>query len=199
MATEGADPDRLEALILAGGAGTRFGGAKLTALWRGEPLIHGALAAAFAAPARSVTVVTGADPAVGPVAQAWADAHGVAARLHMIHAADHAQGMAATLGAGIAALPWDASGVFVFLGDMPMIPPAVLPALADALTAGAEAAAPLFEGRRGHPVLFGRTLFAALSALTGDAGARDVLAGIGEAVTLVPANDEGVLFDVDVP
>ena len=198
MATEGANPTRLEALILAGGAGTRFGGNKLTALWRSAPLIYGALDAAFAAPARTVTVVTGADHAVAPVAQAWAVARGVEARLRIVHAVDHAQGMAATLRAGIAALPDDADGVFVFLGDMPLIPHAILPKLAEALAAGAMAAAPVFEGKRGHPVLFGRALFAALSALRGDAGAREVLAGLGGGLALFETRDPGVLFDVDI-
>ena len=60
------------------------------------------------------------------------------------------------------------------------------------------AAAPAFQGRRGHPVLFRRELFAALTALTGDDGARDLLADLGGAVAIVEAPDDGVLFDVDL-
>jgi molybdenum cofactor cytidylyltransferase len=186
----------LEAVILAAGAGLRFGGAKLTAAWGGGLLIDGALAAAFAAPARQVTLVTGADPHVETAARAFA---GQSGRLRIVHAADHAQGMAASLRAGIASLPADSSGAFVFLGDMPRVPAAVLPALARALAAGAKAAAPVFAGRRGHPVLFARTLFPELCALTGDAGARKILAAIGDGLALVDSPDDGVLYDVDVP
>jgi molybdenum cofactor cytidylyltransferase len=203
MATEGGAGMgrelRLEAIVLAGGTGTRFGGRKLTASWRGGRLIDGALAAAFAAPARSVTVVTGADPAVGPAAQAFAVGVGQAHRLRLVHADDHAEGMGATLRTGVAALPPDAEGVFVFLGDMPLIPPDILPRLAAALAAGAHAAAPRLDGQRGHPVLFSASLFPALRASVGDEGARTVLQTLGNKLVTLDTADLGVLFDVDRP
>ena len=199
MTTGGGDEGALEAIVLAAGYGARFGGGKLTRPWRGGVLLDGALAAAFAAPARAVTVVIGADPAVEEAARAFAEGAGEAARLQLVRAADFAEGMAASLRAGIAALPEDAAGAFVFLGDMPRVPPAVLPALAAALAQGAPAAAPTFGGQRGHPVLFGRGQFPALAALTGDAGARAVLQQLGDALALAPSPDDGVLFDVDRP
>src|SRR5579862_2122925 len=188
-----------EAVVLAGGAGSRFGGGKLTYPWRGGALIDGALAAAFAAPARTVTVVTGADPAVAAAARAFAARIGETGRLRVIHCADHAEGMGATLRTGVASLPDGAAGVFVFLGDMPRVPPAVLPRLADALAAGAPAAAPAFEGQRGHPVLFAAALLPKLAALAGDEGARSVLRALGDQLTLIPTGDPGVLIDIDRP
>ncbi len=198
MATGGEAVSALEAVVLAGGAGSRFGGAKLIAPWRGGVLIDGALAAAFAAPARSVWVVTGADPGVAEAARGFAGRAGQASRLRLVHALGHAEGMAATLRAGIAALPADAGGAFVFLGDMPLVPHAIPPRLAEALANGARAAAPVFENKRGHPVLFGRALFAALMALSGDEGARAVLRGLGSGLAMVETLDRGVLFDMDV-
>lgn len=195
MATE--PGTRLEAVVLAAGAGRRFGGRKLLAPWRGGVLLEGALTAAFAAPVRTVTVVTGADgEAVGAAAERWAAAQGETERLRLIHAADHGEGMGASLRSGIAALPADTVGAFVFLGDMPRVPKAVAPALALAL-GEADAAAPVFDGTRGHPVLFGRRTFEALRALEGDEGARAVLRGLGQRLALVEAVDDGVLFDVD--
>jgi molybdenum cofactor cytidylyltransferase len=187
-------------VVLAAGSGSRFGGRKLLAPWGGGVLLEGALGAAFAAPARRVTLVTGADPeAVGAAAQAFAERIGQAARLSIIHAPDHALGMGHSLRAGIAALPPDAAGGFVFLGDMPRVPHDLLPKLAAALAAGAPAAAPVFQGRRGNPVLLGRALFPQLLALDGDQGGRAVLQGLGGAVALVEAPDEGIFFDVDTP
>lgn len=199
MATGGSPSGALEAIVLAAGSGTRFGGAKLTAPWRGGLLIDGALTAAFAAPARTVTVVTGADGQVETAARDFADRRAESPRLRFVLAADHAQGMSATLRAGIASLGQDTDGVFVFLGDMPLIPVAVLPALADALGSGAAAAAPFFDGQRGHPVLFSEALFKDLRALAGDTGARSILASIASRLALVPSPDAGVLFDVDKP
>jgi molybdenum cofactor cytidylyltransferase len=188
----------LEAVVLAAGQARRFGGGKLTAPFGPGVLLDGALAAAFAAPVRSVTVVTGADAAtVEAAARAFAERAGAGPRLKIVHAAEHAEGMAASLRAGIASLPADAGGVFVFLGDMPRIPAAVLAPLAAAIAQGHPAAAPVFGGQRGHPALFARALFPQLLALSGDQGARRVLDQARPA--LVEAPDDGVLFDVDEP
>jgi molybdenum cofactor cytidylyltransferase len=69
--------------------------------------------------------------------------------------------------------------------------------MAQALIDGALAAAPVWRGRRGNPVLIDRTLFPQLLALTGDAGARGVLQDLGNRLVLVESPDDGVLFDVD--
>jgi len=190
---------KLTAIVLAAGSGRRFGGAKLTAPWRGGKLLDGALEAAFAAPVWRVTVVTGADPAVEDAARLWAGERQLSGRLTLVHAEDHPEGMGASLRAGIAALAEDCEGVFVFLGDMPVIPASVAPRLARALGSGALAAAPTFNGRRGHPVLFGAALFPALARARGDAGARAVLADLGPRLALVDVADPGVLTDVDTP
>jgi len=189
--------DRLEAIVLAAGAGSRFGGGKLLAPWRGGVLLDGALAVAFAAPVRSVTVVWGADPAAAEAAEAFAERTANRDRLRLVHAVRHAEGLSASLAAGIAALPDDGEGVFVFLGDMPRIPNGLAAPMADALAPGALAVAPEFQGRRGHPVLFAKPLWPGLLTLSGDRGAGELLRELGEAVVLVPAADDGVLYDVD--
>jgi len=190
---------RLDAIVLAAGAGSRFGGGKLLAPWGDRPLLDGALATAFAAPVKTVSVVWGADPRVLAVAEAVAARTGAPGRLRLVHAERHAEGMAASLRAGVASLDPSSEGVFVFLGDMPRVAAEVTAALAHALAAGADAAAPSFAGRRGHPVLFASGLYPALLDLSGDRGAASVLVGLGERLALVEADDDGVLFDVDQP
>lgn len=180
------------AVVLAAGLASRFGGRKLLADFGGAPLLHAALAAARAAPVGRVVVVTGAD----------AEAIAACARdfdpeITLIHAADHLEGMAASLRAGVASLGAEAAGAFVFLGDMPRVPPQILPALAEAVRSGAPAAAPTFGGRRGNPVLLGCGLFDEVAALVGDQGARPILERLGTDLALVEAPDDGVLFDVD--
>jgi len=105
--------------------------------------------------------------------------------------------MGASLRAGAEALAADAAGTFVFLGDMPKVPTALLPRLVDAAEAGAAAAAPVCQGRRGHPVLFGAELLDLLRLAAGDEGARSALAGLGPRLALIETDDDGVLFDVD--
>lgn len=188
----------LQAIVLAAGTASRFGSQKLLAPFRGGLLLHGALRAAFAAPVESIVVVTGADAErIGNAALDFASDLGEW-RLRLVHAADFSTGMAASLRAGIASLPENATGAFVFLGDMPRVPREITGVLAAALREpGASAAAPLCEGRRGHPVLFSRALFPALSETKGDSGGRELLQSLGEALRLVPVADPGVLFDVD--
>ena len=188
-----------EAVVLAAGAGSRFGGGKLMAPWRGGVLLDAALAAALAAPVRRVTVVWGADAAVAAAASAHAARVGAADRLNLVRAERHADGLSASLAAGIAGLAADCAGVFVFLGDMPRIPASVLLPLREALASGALAAAPTFGGRRGHPVLFSAALFEDLTRLSGDRGAASVLDRLGDRLSLISAADNGVLFDVDRP
>lgn len=181
------------AVVLAAGQASRFGGGKLLAVYEGRPLLHHALAAAKAAPVGEIVVVTGADAEA-----VVACTHAFDPDLRIIHAADHAEGMGASLRTGVAALS-PAAGVFIFLGDMPRVPHAVLPALADAVRSGALAAAPEFEGRRGNPVLLSRALFPAVAALRGDTGARMVLQDLGPGLELLETQDDGILFDVDQP
>ena len=190
---------RFEAIVLAAGAGSRFGGGKLTAPWRGGLLIEAALDSALTAPVRRVWLVVGADPAIEGVARAFAQRRGELERLELVFAADHAYGLSASLAAGLAALPEDCAGAFDFLGDMPAIPPDIPPRLAEALSHGASAAAPHCGGGRGHPVLFAAGLFARLQGLSGDTGGRAVIDNLGGALALVETSDEGVLFDVDRP
>ena len=197
MTTEARVGASLEALVLAAGLGSRFGGGKLTAPWRGGVLLDGALAVAFAAPARTVSVVWGADDGVRQAAQAFAARVGADDRLRLIHAPHYAEGLSASLIAGVASLPPDADGAIVFLGDMPRIPGAVLAPLVQALNDGALAATPVFEGRRGHPALFSQPLFARLLELTGDRGAGALLQELGDTAARIPAPDDGVLHDVD--
>lgn len=189
-----------EAVVLAAGAGRRFGGGKLLAPWAGGVLLDGALAAAFAAPVRRIIVVTGTDgEQVGAAARDFAARLGVEHRLLVVHAADHEEGMGASLRRAAAALPADCAGAFVFLGDMPRVPHVMLESLARAVRDGAPAAAPVFDGQRGHPALIGAALLPQLAMLSGDAGARAILKDLGGRLALVQAPDDGVLFDVDQP
>jgi len=88
----------------------------------------------------------------------------------------------------------DAPGWLVLPGDLPLVQPATLRAVAQAL-AGAEAVVPTFAGQRGHPVAFAAPCREALSVLSGSKGAASVLRA--HAVTELPVDDEGILVDID--
>lgn len=183
-----------QAVVLAAGAGRRFGGGKLLAPWRGRPLVRAAVEAALAAPVDRVIVVVGCEAeavtaALAPLATA---------RLAIVRADDWAEGLAASLRAGVASLPADSRGFLLFLGDMPAIPPALPARVIEALRAGATAVQPVHDQRPGHPVGLAAALYPQLRALSGDTGAGALLKARDDVLRL-PTEDAGAVTDVDRP
>ncbi len=192
MAGEAASTGR-HALVLAGGAGSRFGGGKMLAAWHGEPLVLAAIRTALSAQVETVFLVTGAEQeALAGVAAGMHEA-----RLVVVQAHDWARGMSASLIAGIAALPGDAFAVAVLLGDMPLIPEGLVDRVLDEVGKGAVAAVVTSPLGPAHPAAFSRATFETLAGLKGDRGARGVLAAFDDAVAQIASDDPGVVFDVD--
>jgi molybdenum cofactor cytidylyltransferase len=106
------------------------------------------------------------------------------------------EGMGVTLATGVAAAP-DADGWVVALADMPWIAPATIAAVAARVRDGASIVAPVHRGQRGHPVGFARAHRDALGALSGDEGARTLVASHRAVLELLDVQDPGVLLDVD--
>jgi molybdenum cofactor cytidylyltransferase len=104
-------------------------------------------------------------------------------------------GMGRSISAGVNARP-QAAGWLVLPGDMPLVRPATLQAVARQLDHHSVVFAQ-HNGRRGHPVGFGPELYSELAALTGDIGARRLVArypAFG-----VELDDPGILVDIDTP
>ena len=91
----------------------------------------------------------------------------------------------------------DAQGWLVALADMPWIAPATIARVADAVAGGAIIAAPFHRGERGHPVGFGKACYAALATLTGDEGAKAIVAAQGDRIARIDVDDPGILRDID--
>lgn len=102
-------------------------------------------------------------------------------------------GMGFSIAAGVSARA-HASGWLVLPGDMPLVQPASLQAVARQL-ADHPVAYAQYRGRRGHPVGFGAELYSELVVLSGDDGARRLLARYP--ASAVEVDDPGILRDVD--
>jgi len=183
-------------LLLAAGRATRFGSDKLLAplpaatldVPAGTPLGEAAARHLAQVLPTSVAIVRPDAPALRALfAQTG---------LRVVECAHAEDGMGASLACGVTATN-DADAWVVALADMPWIAPATIRAVAGALARGADIVAPVYRGTRGHPVGFSRRYFAALCALTGDAGARSVLLAHPDELTLLDVDDAGVLADVD--
>jgi CTP:molybdopterin cytidylyltransferase MocA len=175
-------------LILAAGAGTRFGErSKLLADLEGRPLLEHAVAAQCAvAELERIVVVLGAS------------ADEIRERVDLMRAepvvcSRWGEGQAFSLRCGIEALS-DASEprkVIVTLGDQPRMTPALISRFVSE-TPGTRA---LFHGVPGHPVVLGPVQLRAIAGLRGDQGARDVLRG----GPTIECGDSGAALDVDTP
>ncbi|MEO7787497.1 MAG: nucleotidyltransferase family protein [Sphingomicrobium sp.] len=175
-------------LILAAGAGRRFGGGKLLSPWRGQPLINWSIAAAWDSGVDAVTVVLGAE--------ADQVAASLARNVDIVVCAEWDEGIAASLRCGLAALPGKTSAVLILLGDMPNVSPALGRSLLDLVGAGAPAAIAQFGEIPAHPVAVNASAFGVLATVRGDRGARSALADLA-GVRVVATGDPGSVFDID--
>ncbi|MCC7485558.1 MAG: nucleotidyltransferase family protein [Burkholderiales bacterium] len=178
-------------ILLAAGAGRRFGGDKLL-----HPMDDGVAIAAHAA--RNLLAAV---PDVVAVVR-WGDfplyeiLEEEGCRVTMFRGA--ARGMGASLAHGVAQAR-GAAGWVVALADMPRIGPQTVRAVAAALRGGAPLVAPAFRGERGHPVGFAARFRDELAALNDDEGARGVLARHRDDLRLIACEDPAVLLDIDAP
>jgi molybdenum cofactor cytidylyltransferase len=119
--------------------------------------------------------------------------------VRFVHNPDFADGLGTSLKTGVAAVPLDADGVVVCLGDMPQVDAALIDSLIGAFDPenGALVVVPTIGGARGNPVLWSRRFFPDLIAVEGDVGARNLIARYSEAVAEVAVTSKAALVDVD--
>ena len=109
-----------------------------------------------------------------------------------------AQGMGESLACAVRASD-NADAYLIALADMPFIRPTSIEAVREALLSGASLVAPYFHARRGHPVGISAKYRAELEALSGDEGAKKLLAAHAADLVKIPVGDPGVIRDIDKP
>jgi molybdenum cofactor cytidylyltransferase len=182
-------------VVLAAGRSSRMGGPnKLLEQIAGRPLVRIVIDAVLASRARPVIVVTGHQRERVEAALAGLS-------VQFIHNPHFADGLGTSLKTGIAALPAEADGAVVCLGDMPQVDAALIDRLIGAFDPdkGALVVVPTIQGKRGNPVVWSRRFFADLMAVEGDVGARYLIRRHPEAIAEVPLTGNAALTDVDTP
>jgi molybdenum cofactor cytidylyltransferase len=178
-------------ILLAAGSASRFGADKLAAtLPDGTPVGVAALRNLAAAVDSVIAVVRPGDSAM---TSAFAT-HG--ARVSVCQRASDGMGVSLAWGVRGTAV---AAGWIIALADMPWIDPTTIARVVSALKGGASLAAPQFQGARGHPVGIAARFYGELAALSGDEGAKLLLAARATSVQLIDVNDAGILRDIDTP
>ncbi len=186
--------DSVAALVLAAGQSSRMAPHNKLLLpdRTGKPMVTRVVDNILSSAARPIFVVVGhrADEVQAALA---------GRPVHFIHAAEFAQGLSASLRAGMAALPADTGAVLVCLGDMPLVTGRVLDQLIAAYDAdeGRLIVVPVHHGKQGNPILWDSRFFAEMASVSGDSGARFLLSRHMEHVAEVEIAEDSVLRDFD--
>ena len=186
---------RVAALVLAAGRSTRMGAInKLLVPLGPRVMVRAVVEQLEASSVRPVVVVTGHE--AERVAEALA---GTGARL--VHNPAYREGLSGSIRVGLGALPESVEAAVVCLGDMPLVAARHVDKLVAAFdpAEGREICVPVFEGKRGNPVLFARRFFEEMATIRGDVGARHLIGEYEEYVCEVAMDDRAVLIDVDSP
>lgn len=179
-------------IVLAAGTGSRFGapGHKLTQKLGASTILGTTLRHAIASHLPVVVVTT---EELADAARRHVASRDVVVLPAVGSAGTQPLGIGFSIATGVAARP-DATGWLVLPGDMPLVQTSTVLAVASALEHHPVAYAQ-HRGRRGHPVGFGAEIYSELVTLSGDEGARRLVARYP--AHGVEVNDPGVLVDVD--
>jgi molybdenum cofactor cytidylyltransferase len=184
---------RIAGIVLAGGRSSRMAPRnKLLEPVGGEPMVRRVAATAIASGAEPVIVVTGHEAASVAAALRGLD-------VTIVANPDYADGLSTSLRAGLCALPGGIDGALILLGDMPQIETPVLTVLMAAFTGASAICVPVRHGRRGNPVLWGSRYFAEVMRLTGDTGAKPLMALHDAQLIEVEVATDSIFADVDAP
>lgn len=182
----------IAALLLAAGSARRFGAPKLLQDLGGKSVVRWSTEALIGAPVDEILVVV--PPEHRQLQRALA---GLPVRYVVNFGAD--SGIGSSIACGVSALRADTDAVLVALADEPRTPRAAITRVYDRYReGGVSIVVPTYEGIRGHPVLFDRSVFSEVRLLGGDVGARALTEREPERAAFV---EVGVAkpIDVDTP
>jgi len=183
----------LAAVILSGGASRRMGSPKALLPYQGRPFLEHLLDVAKH-PSIGVRRVV-----LGPDAELIAAQVALATDEIVINE-EWERGQLSSIQAAIRSLPAGTDGLLLCPVDHPLISEALVSDLIEAFEKTASAVVlPLYQGRRGHPVIFAARLYEELLNAPEDKGARAVVWAHPDEVSEVPTNEEGCVLNINDP
>lgn len=121
-------------------------------------------------------------------------------RIAVVENPDYLHGQLSSIKVALNHVDSTAAGALIHLADHPLVRAGTFAALVgEYWRSGRPIVVARYRGRRGHPVLFARSLFGELRAAPEDQGARVVVAADPARVAYVEADDPGVVIDLDTP
>ena len=180
-------------IVLAAGAGRRFGGPKALVRLGGQTLLERAVSVLRDGGCEPVLAVLGC-----PVDAALPELDDVGVSWNT----EWAEGIGASLRHGLENLAAhsEIAAAVVVLVDQPNLSPVAVRRVIDAHRRGALLAVANYGGHRGHPVLLDRAIWSDVSRLAvGEQGARAFMRAHPEMATDVACDDAGAPDDIDEP
>jgi molybdenum cofactor cytidylyltransferase len=183
----------LAAVILSGGASSRMGSPKALLAYQGRPFLEHLLEVTSHRQIGTRRVVLGAH--AEPIANA------VQLKPHeLVVNEDWEKGQLTSIQAAIRSLPPGTDGVLVCLIDHPLISATLVQELIESFyKSGKPVVLPLYQGRRGHPVIFSSTLYDELLHAPLETGARAVVWAHSGEVEEMRTNEEGCVLNLNDP
>jgi molybdenum cofactor cytidylyltransferase len=181
----------ISAIVLTAGKSERMGRPKALLRFRGRTFLENILDAIAQSSVKDTVVVVGHHRR--EIEQALAGSSPT-----IVFNADYEQGMITSFQKGIRALRPGTSGGLLFLVDHPLVAAGTIEALIAHLAPN-RIVVPVFEGRRGHPVLFASDVLQEILQLPPSQGANIVVRKDPARVLQVPVYAPGILVDVDTP
>lgn len=183
----------LAAVILSGGASRRMGFPKALLSYQGRPFLEHLLDVTHHPKISTRRVVLGAD------------AEPIAKEIHL--SADEIvinneweKGQLSSIHAALRSLPPQTDGILLLLIDHPLISSALVGELIEAFYSSKKPIVlPVYEGRRGHPLIFGSSLFSELLHAPLETGARAVVWNHSSEIQVVQTNEEGCVLNLNDP
>lgn len=184
-------------IILAAGASVRFGQLKQLIRLRGKYLVEWVLDAALKSRLDLVVLVLGHE--YQSIRQALG-AKGRHPQVEVVINHKYHEGQSSSLKAGLVSVRKAFSSVMYLLADQPMINSNTIDLLLDQFHgSGREICVPVFEGQRGNPTIFKRSIYEEIMMIDGDIGARDIISKNADRVLYAKIKDPLCFFDIDSP
>lgn len=183
----------LAAVILSGGASRRMGSPKALLSYQGRPFLEHLLDVAHHPKIGSRRVVLGAD------AEPIAKEVNLSSDEIVINE-EWEKGQLSSIQAALRSLPPQTDGIILLLIDHPLISSTLVGELVESFYAsGKSIVLPVYEGRRGHPVIFSAALYQELMDAPLETGARSVVWTHAGDVQIVQTNEEGCVLNLNDP
>jgi molybdenum cofactor cytidylyltransferase len=179
-------------IILAAGEGKRMGKVKLTLPLGDKQLIEWVLQAVKLAPLdKYFLVVRPEDKEMIKIGESWG--------AEIVLNPEYRSGMSSSIRKALYQISSEVvEGIFILLGDQPLINPSIIFKMLKAFTSGKrEIVVPFYKDKQGNPVLFDNYWRDELLELSGDVGGRVLIKAHPERIKRVKVSDESIFLDID--